>query len=219
VASVKQATEVRQEQIARAALSVIGQDGMKGFTTVRIAREAGTSEANLYRHFKNKDAILLALIDTIRETLLVSLKTRGKDASALGRLEHLFRENLRFIEENRGIPRLLTSSDLVFTKQLRRRWHSTIQQYLKTVEVLLERGKEEGSVDKGLDAGAAASIFLAMVQHTSLDWVLGDFRLSPVEAGMRLWSVYREIIGSAEERAPSGAAPRKPRSVKRGGRK
>ena len=219
MASVKQATEVRQEQIVRAALSVIGQDGMKGFTTLRIAREAGTSEANLYRHFKNKDAILLALIDVIRETLLTNLKTRGKDASALGRLEHLFREHLRFIEENRGIPRLLTSSDLVFTKQLRRKWHSVIQQYLKTVEMLLERGKEEGSVNKGLDAGAAASIFLAMVQHTSMDWVLSDFGLSPVEAGMRLWSVYRETIGSAEERVPSAAVPLKPRPVKKGGRK
>jgi AcrR family transcriptional regulator len=219
VASVKQATEVRQEQIARAALAVIGQEGMKGFTTVHIAREAGTSEANLYRHFKNKDAILLALIDAIRDTLLTNLKARGKDASALGRLEYLFREHLRFIGENRGIPRLLTSSDLVFTKQLRRKWYSIMQQYLKTVEVLLEIGKEEGSVDKGLDAGAAASIFLAMVQHTSLNWVLSNFGLSPVEAGMRLWSVYRKTIGSAEECAPSGAAPRKLRPVKKGGRK
>lgn len=61
----RQTTEVRQQQITEAALQVIGIKGISGATTTEIASEAGISEGNLYRHFKNKEDIIGSVFDKI----------------------------------------------------------------------------------------------------------------------------------------------------------
>ena len=61
----KVSTRIRQEQITRAALEVISSEGVQGLTTANIARRAGISEANLYRHFENKEAILKDLVERV----------------------------------------------------------------------------------------------------------------------------------------------------------
>ena len=53
----------RRDQIVAAALRVVPRYGLHGVTMERIAEEAGVSPATLYWHFKNKDDLLLAMLE------------------------------------------------------------------------------------------------------------------------------------------------------------
>ena len=53
----------RRDQIVAAALRVVPRYGLHGVTMERIAEEAGVSPATLYWHFKNKDDLLLAMVE------------------------------------------------------------------------------------------------------------------------------------------------------------
>jgi AcrR family transcriptional regulator len=52
--------EETRERILTAARDVIGRKGRRGATTREIADVAGVNEATLFRHFGNKEALLLA---------------------------------------------------------------------------------------------------------------------------------------------------------------
>ena len=53
----------RRDQIVAAALRVVPRYGLHGVTMERIAEEAGVSPATLYWHFKNKEDVLLAMVE------------------------------------------------------------------------------------------------------------------------------------------------------------
>lgn len=188
----KETTEVRREQIVRAALTIIGEEGIQGLTTVKIAKAVGVSEANLYRHFKNKDAILTAAVDDLESTLSNNLKIVGSgQTSPLEKLGTLFKRHLTLIEGNRGIPRLVFSSELHFRKDLRERLASLITHYLKGVSNILKAGVKDGSIKGAIETDASAAIFIGMIQLSALRWSLSDFKTSLTEEGDKLWQAYR----------------------------
>src|SRR6266850_737423 len=55
--------ERRREQILDSAVTVFGRKGFEGATTRALAREAGVSEAMIFRFFPDKAALYRAIID------------------------------------------------------------------------------------------------------------------------------------------------------------
>ena len=55
--------EKRREQILDSAVAVFGRKGFAGTTTRALAREAGVSEAMIFRFFPDKAALYHAIID------------------------------------------------------------------------------------------------------------------------------------------------------------
>src|SRR5919107_3191422 len=58
----------RREQILEAATRVFAEKGFRRATTRDVARTAGVSEGTIYNYFKNKDALLMAILDRLNET-------------------------------------------------------------------------------------------------------------------------------------------------------
>ncbi len=52
----------KQEKILNAALELFSEEGFKATSTSKVAKRAGVSEGLIFRHFKNKDGLLEAII-------------------------------------------------------------------------------------------------------------------------------------------------------------
>jgi AcrR family transcriptional regulator len=57
----------RQRQIIESAMKLIAEDGVINFTTKKLAQAVNVSEPALYRHFENKEAVILGVIKYINE--------------------------------------------------------------------------------------------------------------------------------------------------------
>lgn len=191
----KEKTETRQGQIVKAALEIIGEEGIQGLTTLRIAKIVGISEANLYRHFENKDAILTAVIDHIAQSLSNNLTAVNEEPiSPVVKLEKMFNMHISMIQNNRGIPRIVFSSDTILKADLREKMFSLINRYLKILTDILKKGIRDGSINPDLNAEATAAMFIGMIQVSTIRWTFSNFQMSLSEESRKLWKAYKNII-------------------------
>jgi AcrR family transcriptional regulator len=193
----KVSTEVRREQIRQATFNIIADQGIKGLTTSAIAEKVGVSEANLYRHFKNKQEILAHAVEGIGEGLLQNLRSvkNMKVVDPLKKLKRLFRLHLGYIEENKGIPHIVFSEELhKGHPDLRKKLLNAINTYAREIELLIKKGQEDGTIHKGIDTNAFAFIMIGMVQISTMKWSLNDFSSSLVLDGMGLWNSFEKCM-------------------------
>lgn len=191
----KEKTETRRGQIVKAALEIIGEEGIQGLTTLRIAKIVGISEANLYRHFENKDAILTAVIDHIDQSLSNNLTAVNEEPiSPVVKLERMFNMHISMIQNNRGIPRIVFSSDTILKADLREKMFSLINRYLKILTDILKKGIRDGSINPDMNAEATAGMFIGMIQVSTIRWTFSNFQMSLSEESRKLWKAYKKII-------------------------
>ena len=74
------------DRILRAAKLLFAQNGYENTSTVAIAREAGTSESQLMKHFGSKQGLLIAIMDTGWNTILERVRATANAANPGDRL-------------------------------------------------------------------------------------------------------------------------------------
>ncbi|UCD28337.1 MAG: TetR/AcrR family transcriptional regulator [Planctomycetota bacterium] len=72
--------EDRREQLLESAAHCFARYGYRGTTTVKIAAEAGISEPIIYRHFKNKHDLFIALIEKVGKNVFQNWQEAMKQA-------------------------------------------------------------------------------------------------------------------------------------------
>jgi AcrR family transcriptional regulator len=92
-----------QERILKAAQRLWKKRGEHGLTLREVAREAGTTTPTVYKRFKNKQALQIALAERFSDQL--NERCFGEQS-----LEGVFKAYLRFAEENPHEYQLLLST-------------------------------------------------------------------------------------------------------------
>ena len=100
----------RVQQIAQAALELIAESGLRSFTTKAIAKKVGITDGTIFRHFKNKEEIVLAAMDLLENTMFS--EAFPEDGEPLPRLEAFFRKRAMLLGEQASMGRLLFSEQL-----------------------------------------------------------------------------------------------------------
>jgi len=107
----KMSGEQRRPQIAAAALKIIAEQGLGGFTTRSLAQEVGLAEGTIFRHFASKEDIIGAAIDHLEQLLDEDLAC-AREGDPVQRLGRFFRRRVELISKNPGLVRILFSDEL-----------------------------------------------------------------------------------------------------------
>lgn len=205
--------DARRDQVVAGVLKIIGDHGMAGLTTAALAKEVGMSEANLYRHFKNKQEVLSETVTRIGEGLRGNIESvAASSSSPVERLKEIFRLHLQYVSANPGIPRLVFSDEIhANSAELKARLLEMISDYTRKLEGIIVEGKQGGSIRESMDTRAAAITFIGMIQVTILRWVLSGFTLSIEHEGIMLWDNFETCL----RRESAGTIHRKPGTQRR----
>lgn len=195
--SSREPTELRKTQIADASLKVIAESGLGRFTAAEIAKEVGISDAGLFRHFPNKQAIVMAAIERADELLFAEIPDQ-KDP--LERLRDFFFQRVSQLQGRAGIARILFSDQLAqaagpagVTKVNAIKLRS-----FAFIHACLKDAKNSGYLREGV----TIEDFILILQGTALGLVF----LGPTQ-GMqsfdpkrlkRLWSMLERLIKKGE---------------------
>ena len=190
----RKSTEVRKEEIVRAALSIVEQSGLDKLNINDIAAKIKLVPAAIYRHFTGREEIVAALIEHIDKRLKYNLsQVNDVTGTPITKLKTLFELHVTLLKEEAAIPRVLyyiLSSDR--TPDLKASMMSSVGFYVQQVRKLLSQGQENGEVSPDIDVMAAAMMFLGMVQPLAIMSQVNKDVLD--EYPEKLWQNYQRSI-------------------------
>lgn len=183
---------IRQEQYAEAALNLIAVEGLKGLNVSAVARRVGLVPSALYRHFRNKDALLDSVIDLIRGRLHANADTVCKQTSdAFERLQQLLAAHVRVIRENKGILRVVFSDEIHngYPERKTQVWEM-VAGYLKRVANIITQGQKEGQIRADIDPDNASVMFLGLIQPAAILWNLSGGKFDVTRHVQKAWPIF-----------------------------
>ena len=156
----------RRAVTVEAVIALAGKQNPSDITTAAIAQQMGLPQGALFRHFPNKDAILLAVMDWVAERLLGRVDKAIEAApSPIAALEAAFMAHIDFVVKHPGVPRILFGElqreEVSPAKLVVRR---LIRDYSSRLKRLVEDGKARGELATELDADAATTLFIGSIQ-------------------------------------------------------
>ncbi|HSO45176.1 MAG TPA: TetR/AcrR family transcriptional regulator [Rhodoferax sp.] len=173
----KQRTEVRQAGLVDAALLLAAQRSPADITTADLARAVGISQGAVFQHFDSKEAIWLAVLDWVAETLMARLQTAaaGAEQAALPALRAVFLAHVDFVMSYPGVPRLIFQElQRPGDTALKSRVRALMQRYRQLLLTVLQQAKTQQTLRPGIDLQAAAVLFIGSVQGLVMQAMLAD---------------------------------------------
>ena len=201
MAAEKLDTQIRREQIAEAALDLLGTHGIKELSMAGVGRQVGLVPAGIYRHFAGKDEVLDAVVELIGQRLAANVHlVREQTKDALERLHRLLMRHVRFIRENRAVPRIVFSDEMVSGNPKRKaRVYQIIQSYLDHVSRIVREGQRSGEIRADVNPKVVSLLFLGIVQPGAILWHLSDGQFDISDQAEQAWELVREMVSSRTE--------------------
>lgn len=196
MANDKQNTQIRQEQIATAALQIIGRHGTRALSVARIARSVGLVPSAIYRHFGGKDEVIDAVLDLIRSNLQANVVAAATEAeNPLDALRRLVNLHIKFLCTNDGVSTLIFS-DQVYSgpKKRKAKIYGVIKDYLQGISKFVRDGQDKGFIRSELDSNAVAVMFLGLVQSPTILWHLSEGNFGVQSQSGQAWQVFERAI-------------------------
>jgi AcrR family transcriptional regulator len=163
-----------KDDIARATLRVVGQHGVAGASTARVAAAAGVSEAALYRHFRSRHDMILAALDALYVTI-VEIARSSTEENAIERLRQISRAHVAYASSHHDefmspfLAFVTSDNSDGFREQLKIRSQAATDIYVATIE----EGKRQGTVAQDVDPEQAAWELIAAYWANAVAYAVG----------------------------------------------
>lgn len=196
MASQRLGTQIRREQIAEAALRLVGDQGLKGLRLAALARRVGIVPSAIYRHFKGKEELLDAMVDLFQKKVIANVQTvRQESQDPLEQMRRLLMRHVELIRENQALPRIIFSEEVHHRSFSRRsKLLGIIRALLGEVESMVREGQRQGLVRTELDPSTLALVFLGLFQPAAVLWHLSQGEFDVTRHARRAWEVFRKGV-------------------------
>jgi len=186
----------RCAQIIAAALELLSTEGMTGLTIKNLAQAVGVSEPALYRHFENKQGILVALLDHF-ETHMQDVFEEALDSEAgvFDQLQAVYRRVFR------SFAAQPTLASVVFAEEIFRhdpRLAGRVAHIMDTVEGrilnLMRSRKGRAECRQDVPVKDLARVVMGSLRFLVTRWRLSGYAFDLEKEGMAFWKSLRVMI-------------------------
>ena len=171
----------RRELVILTAIEIIDEIGIQGLSTREIAKRQGISEGTLFRHFKTKNDIVLAVLDYFSkydDDIIQSARIKGlrpRDAITF------FVDSYATYYENYPAITAMTQiyGVLAYESSFLPKVNSILDDRKSFLKKVIEDGQKVGDIKAGADSEALANVIIGTFGEICLSWRLstGKFPL------------------------------------------
>ncbi len=186
----------RQQEIIEASVELINSKGIQGFTIKNIAKIVGVSEPAIYRHFDGKTAILVALLDLLKEN---SSQIYGKklvvEGTIIAKIESIFENHFKTFTKMPALSSVVFSEELFRNdKSLTVKISEVIDFNTKVLLGIVIEGQKRGEVTKDVEAAHIVIMLMGSLRLFVKKWQFTKFGFDLISEGKLLTSSLIRLI-------------------------
>ena len=171
----REKVEARESAILEAAHREFSEHGFEGAKVAQIAQRAGVAEGTLYLYFKNKQALLQAVIARFYETLTAGAAAGVADhGETFDRLEFLARYHLAECLAEWRILELLIGSYRSLPDYEDRGYRALNRTYVAVFDGVLREGIARGELREDVPLWQVRDLFYGMLEYSARTLMLRD---------------------------------------------
>jgi AcrR family transcriptional regulator len=163
--------EERRAEVVSAALDLLADTPLDALSQRQLAKRLGVSQPGLFRYFRSRETMLLAVIEHARADLGADVAQALRDGSAVDRLRSTVRVVLEQARVKPGLPRLLFTLSQPPDGPVGAALAALAMGQRRLLQSLIEDGCRDGELQA--DPVQASGQLLALVQGTLFQWLVG----------------------------------------------
>ncbi len=168
----RQRQEEKYHRILDAALEVFADKGFYEAKVTEIARVAGVADGTIYLYFKNKDALVVSLVETMLGVIVERMRNSVSGiADARDRLHHMVRFHVFLAHENPTLTRFMTIELRRGSSFVKKHAQKPVKAYLEMWTEILEEGKLQGHFRPGVHTGVLSHLVFGALDYACMAWV------------------------------------------------
>ncbi len=173
----------RKETILQAAMELIVENGLGELTMSNVARRMGFTEPAMYRHFRNKQDLVISMIHRISGCFADIFQEFDQNDPPGVFLPSYFEALLKYFEKVRGVTILFLSESAFNRDQtIRDELQIMFQNQNKRISGYLEKSARRGELLPNVDPIAASLVFLGTVQAITTRFLLSSHNISTLQS-------------------------------------
>lgn len=177
---IRESTEKRQEQIKKAVLNLISEEGLHNVSTRKLAKKIGLTEGAIFRHFATKRDIIKSIMDDVADGLVGSLRSIVlSPAKSEEKLFNYLCNNVKYLKENKGITILLFSEAThLGDKELKAKLNEILDEQKQFIIKIIKDGIAEGVWSKAVVPEDFAMIYMGIPITYNIEMILNKSDLN-----------------------------------------
>ncbi len=173
-------TEIRKEEIKKAVLEIIANEGLSKLSTKNLAEKVGISEGAIFKHFRSKRDILLSIMEDVKLDLQNALRNISIEITpAEKRFRKFLCAHIDYLYHHQGITIFLFSEaahmdDALIKEQL----SNILKEQKLLVSKIVRDGKSEGVFNKEVNEKDIATLYSGIPLSFNVEIVLNKNRFN-----------------------------------------
>ena len=187
----------RKEVILQQAMELIIENGLGGLTMSNVARRMEFTEPAMYRHFQNKQDLVISLIQRVSGCLEDVFNEFDQDDPPGVFFPKYFEALLVYFEKVRGVTLLfLSESSFNSDQSTRDELQNMFKAQNQRIVQYLQKTQTRGELLPDVDAPAAALVFLGTVQAITTRFVLSSYNIGTLKSSRPALDIFlKGVIG------------------------
>ena len=170
----------RKDRLVITTISLIDELGIQGISTREIAKREGVSEATLFRHYKNKNELLIAVLDfyvKFDEDIFMTAKLKGLTPNKA--IQFIMSSTAEYYENYPAITAITQTMDVLqYEPDLKNKIQNMIFNRSNYITQLIEEAKRIGEIKPNVDSRELSDIIVGSFIEIILKWrITRDFSL------------------------------------------
>jgi TetR/AcrR family transcriptional regulator, fatty acid metabolism regulator protein len=166
----------RQKQIVQESIQIIAKKGIQGLTIKNISNAIGISEPAIYRHFKNKNDIILTIISSMTISAENEFIHIDQNNDAINNIQTMILKHTKRFISNPSLAAIVFSEEMFNNSSILSepvRALMNMNQYrLKT---LIEKGQKLGSIRSDIPAKQITLLITGSFRFLVSKWHIMGF--------------------------------------------
>ena len=190
-----------QEDILKAAISLIGSEGTANFTMRALARKLDISVNELFYHFADIEQ-LYESIASYYESLsdLIFSELEDTDIEPMEKIEHYLMDRYHLISTHKELMMLMTAAEtLCYDSIIGERMSMFVNKHIDIVFSVLREAQAAGTIDPSHDTMQLLRIIAGSTRYLVSQWVFYDQKFDLVEEGQKLCQTLRKLMEAPHE--------------------